>query len=210
MKILSHRGYWKEPAEKNTVKAFKHSVDLKFGTETDLRDFDGKIVIAHDMASGSDIKLVEFLEIFKDSGLPLALNIKSDGLCLKLKSILEEYKITNYFVFDMSLPDQVNYVKNGMNVFTGLSDLNLIPPMLEESKGVWLDSFRGDWFGPDTINQLLSKNKFVCIVSPDLHKRSHQWQWKMIKENGLHLKDRLMICTDMPEEAREYFFGDSK
>lgn len=210
MKILSHRGYWKEPSEKNTVKAFKHSAYLKFGTETDLRDFDGEIVIAHDMASKLDIRLVEFLEIFKGSDLPLALNIKSDGLSSKLKTILEEYQISNYFVFDMSLPDQVSYIKNGMKVLTGLSDLNLIPPMIEDSNGVWLDSFKGDWFGPDMINQLLLKKKLVCIVSPDLHKRDHKWQWRMIKDNGLHHRNGLLICTDMPEEARDYFFGDEK
>ena len=46
MIVLSHRGYWKTPAEKNTAAAFRRSFDLGFGTETDVRDRGGELVIA--------------------------------------------------------------------------------------------------------------------------------------------------------------------
>ena len=47
MVILSHRGYWKD-ARKNSVDAFKASFVREFGTETDIRDYNGELVISHD------------------------------------------------------------------------------------------------------------------------------------------------------------------
>lgn len=38
MKIISHRGFWHNPSEKNTEMAFCRSFELGFGTETDVRD----------------------------------------------------------------------------------------------------------------------------------------------------------------------------
>ena len=49
MKILSHRGFWREVAEKNKLVAFDYSFSLGFGTETDVRDFGGELVISHDI-----------------------------------------------------------------------------------------------------------------------------------------------------------------
>jgi glycerophosphoryl diester phosphodiesterase len=45
MKIMSHRGYWRGEDEKNTTTAFSRSFDLGFGTETDVRDALGQLVI---------------------------------------------------------------------------------------------------------------------------------------------------------------------
>jgi len=41
MLVISHRGYWKELAEKNRPIAFERSFALGFGTETDIRDYKG-------------------------------------------------------------------------------------------------------------------------------------------------------------------------
>ena len=57
MIVLSHRGYWKTAVEKNTPTAFKRSFELGFGTETDVRDRNGELVISHDMPNGSEITL---------------------------------------------------------------------------------------------------------------------------------------------------------
>ena len=38
MIIISHRGYWKDAAEKNRPVAFARSFDLGYGTETDVRE----------------------------------------------------------------------------------------------------------------------------------------------------------------------------
>lgn len=41
MKILSHRGYWKNKQEKNSIAAFDRSFLNSYGLETDLRDVAG-------------------------------------------------------------------------------------------------------------------------------------------------------------------------
>ncbi|MCW1578911.1 hypothetical protein OLS50_01735, partial [Campylobacter jejuni] len=64
----------------------------------------GGIVVSHDMASENCLKLEDFFKLYKkyNTNLPLALNIKADGLQIPLKKLIQKYKITNYFVFDMS------------------------------------------------------------------------------------------------------------
>ena len=87
MIVLSHRGYWKTPEEKNQPVAFERSFALGYGTETDIRDHNRNLVISHDMASATDLSLEDMLHIYRTHGrsaekrLPLALNIKADGTC---------------------------------------------------------------------------------------------------------------------------------
>ena len=72
--------------------------------------------------------------------------------------------------------------------------------MFEEAAGVWLDCFNSDWFYKEDIENLLNKNKKVCIVSPELHNREYKKVWERYKD----VKD-IMICTDYPMEAVRYF-----
>ena len=115
MIILSHRGYWKKPSQKNTKIAIQKSFQCGFGLETDLRDLAGSIVVSHDPPVES---LYDLDELFTEcrnnySDLTMALNIKADGLQDKLKQKLNKYSIQNYFVFDMSIPDTIGYIKKG-------------------------------------------------------------------------------------------------
>ena len=124
MIIISHRGYWKSAQEKNTQVSFDRSFSLEFGTETDLRDRFGKLVISHDPAGESALPAEIFFSTYRQhvQDLPLALNIKADGLQKLLAAALMEYQIQNYFVFDMSVPDMIAYIKSGLRVFTRQSD----------------------------------------------------------------------------------------
>ena len=205
MRILSHRGYWKELAKRNSRAAFVHSFEMGFGTETDLRDCGGKVVIAHDMPKGDEMDFEELLQIMNGYNLPLALNIKADGLAETILELLEKYNHTNYFTFDMSIPDMVVHIKRGMRVFTGLSDILPVPVMLDDVAGVWLDSFYGDWFGTNTIDDLIASGKSVCIASSELHKRVPEKQWETVRHSKSIGSENLWLCTDWPEKANEYF-----
>ncbi len=198
--ILAHRGYWKKEEEKNTKEAFKRAFDCGFGIETDLRDIKGEIVISHDMPKGNEMTFEEVLVLLDGRNLPLALNIKADGMAFKIKKLLEKYNHTNYFTFDMSIPEMVVQHKMGLNVFTGISDIVPNPIMYKEAQGVWLDCFYSDWFSKKEIKEILDAGKKVCIVSPDLHKREYKGVWAKYKD----VKD-IMLCTDFPDEAKEYF-----
>ncbi|MGJ0344496.1 hypothetical protein NG788_07680 [Aliarcobacter cryaerophilus] len=208
MIILSHRGYWKDVNEKNQQVSFERSFSLGFGTETDIRDYKGELVISHDIADENCISVKEMLEIYNkyNNTLPLALNIKADGLQIKLKELLEEYKITNYFVFDMSVPDGLGYLKQNMKAFTRESEYEKVPSFYDEACGIWLDEFQEHWITKEVIEKHIKNNKKICIVSPDLHKREYKNEWEHYKEIEKELGiDNLMICTDYPEIAREFF-----
>lgn len=200
MNIIAHRGFWKNENEKNTYSSFERAFNNGFGVETDLRDICGKIVISHNMPVGNEMIFEELLQLLDGRNLTLALNIKADGQADEIKRLLEKYNHTNYFMFDMSIPEMVYQHKLNLNVFTGLSDIITTPIMLEQAKGIWLDCFNSDWFGEKEIQDILDKNKKVCIVSPDLHKREYKSVWAKYK----NLKN-IMLCTDYPMEAKEYF-----
>lgn len=204
MIILSHRGYWKEPQEKNTRQAFVRSFALGYGTETDVRDCAGKLVIAHDMPRGDEILFEELLQIMDGRNLPLAINIKADGLGEEIAALLDKYGQTNAFTFDMSIPDMVVQLRLGLPVFTGYSDILPTPVLLEKSQGVWLDCFNSDWYTASLVDELIENGKKVCIVSADLHKRNVSVQWNTLKKCKPH-GDSLMLCTDKPEIATEFF-----
>jgi len=208
MKILSHRGYWKTPAEENTVIAFERSFSNGFGTETDIRDYKGELVISHDIADEKNILLESFFEIYKgfDNELLIALNIKADGLQIKIKKLLEQYKIIDYFVFDMSIPDGLQYLKYNIKSFTRQSEYEKEPSFYESAIGVWLDEFQSRWIDKKTIGFHIKNNKKICIASPDLHKREHIKEWERFKQIEKELGiDNLIICTDYPEVARRFF-----
>ena len=106
MQIISHRGWWKSSDEKNQLIAFQRefqycsdlaSKSYRGGVETDLRDYNGSLVISHDIATQDSLSLDKFFSLYSDYNIytnsTLALNIKADGLQVELKSILQKYKI---------------------------------------------------------------------------------------------------------------------
>jgi len=206
--IISHRGFWTDELEKNSIWAFEKSFLEGFGTETDIRDFHGELVISHDMPTKDSLSLNSFFEIYNsiNNNLPLALNIKSDGLQGKLLSSLKHYNINNYFVFDMSTPDAINYLNHGINSYTRESEYEKIPVLYNESKGVWMDEFKENWITLDKISSHLDNKKEVCIVSPELHRREYKGVWNMYKK-GINFKDSKLVhlCTDYPLIAKEFF-----
>lgn len=208
MIILSHRGWWLKSTEKNTSIAFQRSFQEGYGTETDIRDFQGELVISHDIADASSIKAEDFFTIYKKYGgnLTLALNVKSDGLQEKLKNMLLKFEINNYFVFDMSVPDGLNYLKYNITCFTRQSEYERIPSYYAEATGVWLDEFIEPWVNQETISGHIKCSKKICIVSPDLHKREHISRWVDFRniESNLNKSD-IMLCTDHPNDARRFF-----
>ncbi|HAU5562557.1 TPA: hypothetical protein JD264_01880 [Serratia fonticola] len=207
MEIISHRGYWKNNEEKNTYEAFTRSFNLGFGTETDVRDFNGELVISHDIPTGSEMSLNDFLRLVDRKDFSLALNVKSDGLVNKLAESLSAFNIRNAFVFDMSVPDQIGYHRDGkIAFFSRASEYEPVISLYEACHGVWLDAFNSIWYDANYILKILDDGKKVCIVSPELHKRDdYKELWEMLVESGLSNAENLILCTDFPEFAQQYF-----
>lgn len=211
MIVLSHRGYWKEVAEKNAEAAFRRSFSLGFGTETDVRDCAGRLVISHDPPAGGELGFGEMLDLLGGRDLPLALNIKADGLAARVRDELAARNLQQPFVFDMSVPDTLQQLHHGNRVYVRLSEYEpaISPLFLGRAAGVWLDGFHSEWWTPDLIDRLTAQNLTVCVVSPDLHRRPPEAAWGALKSYPFSRPDLVQICTDRPEDAAAWF-GDTR
>lgn len=210
MQILAHRGYWNEHTEKNSPKALRTALEKGFGFESDVRDYMGRMVISHNIA---DASCQEAEEVFKwlreyNDMYCFAINIKADGLKDFLSEYFDKYSITNYFLFDMSIPQMVEFKERGFRFYTRQSEVEPIPNMYEEAVGVWIDGFWStDWITKELLDKHISNGKEICLVSPDLHgKVDYKVFWEKLLEGGVNLS-KIMLCTDHPEEARDYFYG---
>ncbi len=208
MEILAHRGLWHNIEERNSFTALKKAVKEGFGIETDIRDYCGRLVISHDIANETCLSVGDLISFYIDGSFEstLALNIKADGLQGLIENMVVEKGISNYFLFDMSVPEMVVNKERNLKFFTRHSDIEEMPVMYEYSDGVWLDSFyKENWISAETIEKHLNNHKRVCMISPEIHGFSNLWLWEELKEKELFREENLLLCTDKPIEAREYF-----
>ncbi|KRD63441.1 hypothetical protein [Ensifer sp. Root278] len=205
MKIISHRGFWQTPEEKNAISAFDRTVADGFGTETDVRDFLGDLVISHDPAVGNPIPWSAVVDRFDGTGLELAVNVKADGLSSALAASFAGRNV-HWFAFDMSGPEMWRYKNAGLPYYTRHSDIEPDPILYGDAAGVWLDAFEDTWFDAEVITSHLESGKSVCVVSSELHGRDPLLLWQMLKP----VRDRngLTICTDKPLDVRRFLFDD--
>jgi hypothetical protein len=205
--VLSHRGYWKEPAEKNGPVAFQRSFDLGYGTETDVRDLHRRLVIAHDPPDGSEMMVDALLDLLAGRDLPLAMNIKADGNAQALHDLMRARGVKDWFTFDMTVPELVVQLRLGLPAFTRASEYEQPCPCYDRAAGVWVDGFERTWFTAATLETFLRDGKRVAVVSPELHGRDPMDLWPILRRSAIAAHPALMLCTDLPERASAYF-GD--
>ena len=207
MKILAHRGHWLTPPEQNSSAAFARAWSGGHGIETDLRDRDGGIVVSHDPANADTMRFEALLQAHAAQApdAPLALNIKADGLQEPVSRLLAKYRVRDFFVFDMSVPDSLHYLRVGMPVFLRLSEYESETTLFDKAAGVWLDAFESQWWTLDLVRALCARGKSVAIVSSELHRRPHEALWRRLKEIEGKVREKLMLCTDFPEAASRFF-----
>lgn len=207
MKILCHRGYWKRESEKNTYHAIEQALHSGRGIESDLRDWKGELVISHNPPSGGEPLVEDILQMMEQYGdkYCFAMNIKADGLENMLLALLERYHIRNYFTFDMSIPQMLEYRKKNIRYFTRQSEYEKEPVLYENAAGIWMDAFETDaWITEELIRSHLEQGKEVCLVSPDLHQRPYEEFWNRFLQYKLDWK-KVYLCTDLPDRAQSFF-----
>ncbi len=210
MIILAHRGCWNSVIEKNSLKALRAALEQGYGFESDVRDYKEQLVISHNIASENSENAEEvfkWMEEFKNQYC-FAINVKADGLKDILKKYIDAYHITNYFLFDMSVPQMVEFQKAGLRFFSRQSEIEPEPCMYEDAAGVWIDGFCStEWITEELLQRHLAKGKKVCLVSPELHGvKNYKEFWSILKGYKLDMHN-LMLCTDYPNEAKEHFNG---
>jgi hypothetical protein len=208
LKIIAHRGFWNQEIMPNSYASFVYAFENGYGIETDFRDFNGGLVVSHDPPTDNNFVAADdfFKLAAKYPTLPLAINIKADGLQILVKAFIEKYKLTNYFVFDMSIPDMYRYHTSGIIYYTRKSEYEINPCLQENASGIWLDSFESEWYDKQDVEALLKLNKKIAVVSAELHKRAYKSQWELIKtfSNNIGFQN-LFLCTDFPNEAKQFF-----
>lgn len=195
----------------NSLISFERALNSGFGIETDVRDCNKNIVISHDIPTLSATNVAQLFALYNKahSTQTLALNIKADGLCKSLQNLITAHNITNYFCFDMSVPDMRHYARLGLKFFTRQSDIERDLPLYDEANGVWCDEFDESWISEKVILEHLQNGKKVAIVSPELHKREYQSAWNYYKQiidlNALKGNSNILLCTDFPQIAKDFF-----
>jgi hypothetical protein len=207
MQVLAHRGWWTNVSEKNSISAFRRAWEGGFGLETDLRDRGGAVVVAHDPPGPLAPGCGELLALHRQlrPASCLALNAKADGLAPLLRSLIDEFAVADYFCFDMSVPETIAYRRSGLRFFARESEFEPQPAFYAEADGVWMDMFESDWIRAEQIERHLRAGKRVALVSPELHRRPPGAFWAALKAAGLGAEGRLMLCTDLPDQARNFF-----
>jgi hypothetical protein len=213
-RILAHRGLWSAPEDQNTLQALSAALNLGFGIETDLRDFVGEIVVSHDMPRGGELMLIDLIDVIQDhtEGLPIALNIKSDGLAKEILQVipLSQPAFSNTFFFDMSVPQYIQYSRQEMPVAIRRSEYEQLDPLIslmfgQKKQWVWLDSFIEDWWLEAGI--IDNSSYAFVIVSPELHGRPYSSAWQAIK-TAIKKGADVYICTDFPVEFSRFLDAD--
>ena len=208
MKILAHRGYWNDKIECNSPLALKIALEKGYGFESDVRDYLGRMVISHNIAdefSQNVEEVFQWLSAYGDKYC-FAINIKADGLKNILKKYFEKYHIKNYFLFDMSVPQMIEFEEMGFRFFTRQSEYEICPVMYDQAAGVWMDGFNSiDWITEELLDKHIKSEKEVCLVSPDLHGKTDYMQfWDRLRSWHIDFS-KVMLCTDYPDKARKIF-----
>ena len=210
MKILAHRGLWTRPEEKNTLSSLTKALEKGFGIETDFRDYKERLVISHNVASPFSPSAEDFFRWYSETKRTefLALNVKADGIQFLMKPLLLKYGITNYALFDSSVPEMVVNRAESLAFLSRRSDIEPEPVLYSSAIGVWMDSFFDEsWLTLDKIRYFLKDGKKVVLVSSDLHGKPYESLWGKINQRDLINISDFMLCTDHPLEAKEYFYG---
>ena len=205
MKIIAHRGMWNKREEGNTLDSFRKAFEHGYGIETDIRDYKGKLVVSHNVAEETSFEFENVLKLYSNmnSSSELAINIKADGLQGLLEKLLDRYRIENYFVFDMSIPEQVVFHREQFKVFTRMSEYETAPVLLEKSQGIWMDEWETSWINADVIRKYRSEGKLISIISPEIHGRDNSLLWNELKQ--FTEDSGVLLCTDIPTKVEEYF-----
>lgn len=207
MAPLAHRGLWLAPEQRNTLAAFRDAFDHGCGIEIDVRDLDGTLVVSHDPPQTGALPFETVVAAWRDhpSAGTLAINVKADGLEQLLAGALRGTDPDRSFVFDMSIPDALRYVRAGIPYFTRHSEVEPEPALYAGATGVWLDDFAGGFITEARIAAHVHEGKRVAVVSPELHGRDHVVVWDEWRRWAVWRERDVLLCTDHPTRAQEVF-----
>jgi len=155
----------------NTINDLK-SIPTHFGIEVDIREQNGDLICAHDPVSKGEL-FKDFL--FQFNHKFIIANIKEEGIEKDVIACIEENKIENYFLLDVTFPYLVKLFKEGINkIALRVSDFEQFDEDIVNKfniEWIWLDAF--EQFPIKELKKIKFCSKYfnlkVCLVSPELH-----------------------------------------
>ena len=190
--IICHR--------KNTIKQLIDT-PTEYGVEIDVRSYNNKIILNHD-----PMKNGEFLDnwIRKYNHKFLIINIKEEGLEKYIIKILKNKKIKDFFFLDQSFPFLIKTLNSNETRcairFSEYEDIKTINNLKKKINWVWVDHFSKFPLNKSISNSLNKKNIKICIVSPEIVKKTSIQNLKKLK-NSIQKKNIHIdaVCTKNPE-----------
>ena len=188
MLIIEHR--------KNTIDELV-KVPVGHGVEIDVRSVADRLILNHDPFTDGEL-FEDWLEHYRHN--LLILNVKEEGLEQRIKSLMEERGIVNFFFLDLSFPFIVKQIKAGeKRIAVRFSEYESIETCLSlagKVEWVWVDCF--DKFPLDqNAYRRLSKHFRLCLVSPELVGRTDDIEAMKTQTVGMKID---AVCTKYPKE----------
>ncbi len=182
----------------NSIKKLK-STPFNFGVEIDLRSEKNKIYLHHDPFK-KGVSFEKWIKYYKHK--IIVLNVKEEGLEKSILKILKKYRINNFFFHDQTFSTLLkNMSKTKVSVrYSEFEDLKNIKYLFKKIKWIWIDNFSGIKLEKKFYSYLKRKKVKICLVSPELVKKSRVSEVKKIilylKKNNFTID---AVCTKKPD-----------
>lgn len=179
----------------NTSKELKKT-NINFGVEIDLRSKNKDIYLHHDPFKKGEL-FSKWIKSYKHK--LIVLNVKEEGLEPKILKILKKNNVRKYFFHDQTFSSLIkNMHKTKVSIrYSEFEELKKIDKLFNSIKWLWIDNFTEIKIDKKFYNYLKRKKVKICMVSPELVKRTRS---KEIKKIVSYLKkNKLMIdavCTN--------------
>ena len=179
----------------NTSKELKKT-NINFGVEIDLRSKNKNIYLHHEPFKEGEL-FSKWIKSYKHK--LIVLNVKEEGLEPKILKILKKNNVRKYFFHDQTFSSLIkNMHKTKVSIrYSEFEELKKIDKLFNSIKWLWIDNFTEIKIDKKFYNYLKRKKVKICMVSPEVVKRSRS---KEIKKIVTYLKkNKLMIdavCTN--------------
>ena len=187
----------------NSIKKLK-STPFNFGVEIDLRSKKNKIYLHHDPFK-KGVSFEKWIKYYKHK--IIVLNVKEEGLEKSILKILKKYRINNFFFHDQTFSTLLkNMSKTKVSIrYSEFEDLKNIKYLFKKIKWIWIDNFSVIKLKKKFYSYLKRKKVKICLVSPELVKKSRISEVKKIilylKKNNFTID---AVCTKKPDLWASY------
>lgn len=142
------------------------------GVEIDIRPYNNRLILNHEpFVDGEDLEA--FLQNYYHK--LLILNVKSEGIEKNVFDLVNKYNIQDYFFLDITFPFMIKYINQGWSKmalrYSEYESIETCLVLKGKIEWVFVDNFTRLPLENDSFN-LLKKYFKLCIVSPELLKRS--------------------------------------